>query len=64
MILIDGHPYLNYVDPSLHMVRVRTQGWGYTDPHEGRIGLELRKIYLSTIMTRPSIQLDSQFDQV
>jgi len=31
------------------------QGQGYADPQEGRIRLRLRKIYLSTLVTRPSI---------
>ena len=39
-------------------------GSGYADPHEGRVGLGLRKIYLSTLVTRPSIRPDSQFEQV
>jgi len=40
------------------------QGRGYADPHEGRIGLGLKKIYLSTLMTRPSTRPDPQFNQV
>jgi len=37
---------------------------GVCRPYEGRIGLGLRKIYLSTLITRPSIRPDPQYNEI
>jgi len=51
--------------PADPRVPVRSElGSGYADQHEGRIGLGLRKSYLSTLITLPSIRPDPQFNEV